>query len=73
MSQASQLSFISSSTGQIVIANTSASTSTTTGALIVTGGVGVGGNLKATEVYDNNKRVTNKATSVAYSMIFGGQ
>ena len=73
MSQASQLSFISSSTGQIVIANTSASTSTTTGALIVTGGVGVGGNLNATAVYDNNKRVTNKATSVAYSMIFGGQ
>jgi hypothetical protein len=45
MSQASQLSFISSSTGQIVIAVTTASVSTTTGALQVAGGVGVGGNI----------------------------
>jgi hypothetical protein len=54
------------------ITTTTNSTSTTTGALVVAGGVGIGGALNATEVYDNNKRVTNKATSVAYSMIFGG-
>ena len=56
----------------LIVNNSTVSTSTTTGALQVAGGVGVGGNLNATAVYDNNKRVTDKATSVAYSMIFGG-
>lgn len=57
----------------LIVNNSTASTSTNTGALTVAGGVGVGGDLNATAVYDNNKRVTNKATGVAYSMIFGGQ
>jgi hypothetical protein len=45
MSQASQLSFISSATGQIVISATTVSNSTTTGALVVSGGVGIGGGI----------------------------
>jgi hypothetical protein len=38
------------------------STSTTTGALVVAGGVGVGGNLYATQLYDNGSRVITAAT-----------
>jgi hypothetical protein len=41
--QASNLSFIDNAQGQITISATTATTSTTTGALIVTGGVGIGG------------------------------
>jgi hypothetical protein len=39
------------------ILDTTASTSTVTGALVVTGGVGIRGNLYATEIYDSNNRV----------------
>ena len=39
------------------ILDTTASTSTATGALTVVGGVGVRGNLYATEIYDSNNRV----------------
>ena len=41
--QASNLSFIENTQGQITISATTATTSTTTGALIVAGGVGIGG------------------------------
>jgi len=43
--QASNLSFIDNTQGQITISATTATTSTTTGALIVAGGVGIGGTL----------------------------
>ena len=39
---------------QLFISGTNLSTSTTTGALTVTGGVGVGGNLYAGALYDNS-------------------
>jgi len=45
MSQASQLSFIDNVAGQITIAATTATTSTSTGALTVAGGAGVGKDL----------------------------
>ena len=41
--QASNLSFIDNTQGQITISATTATTSTTTGALIIAGGVGIGG------------------------------
>jgi len=46
----------------ITLTNTSGSNSTTTGALLIAGGVGVGGNLYATAIYDNNSRVLTQAT-----------
>jgi hypothetical protein len=44
------------------ITSTVTSTSTTTGALTVAGGLGVGGNIYATAMYDNNSRVITSAT-----------
>ena len=49
-------------TSVLAIASTATSTSTTTGALIVTGGVGVGGNIYAGNIYSNGALV---ATGVA--------
>jgi len=45
------------------IANTTASISTTTGALIVAGGAGISGNLNATSITTNNLTTTNTTTS----------
>ena len=44
------------------INNTAQANSTTTGALIVAGGAGIGGNLYAGAVYDNNNRVVTNVT-----------
>jgi len=49
--------------GELVLANSTASTSTTTGALRVAGGAGIGGALYATQVYDNGNRVLTTATT----------
>ena len=76
MSQASQLSFITSSTGQVVIAATTVSNSTVTGALIVAGGVGVagsmfvGGTVTATSFVGALTGTASTATSaaIAYSL-----
>ena len=46
---------------------TNISISTTTGALVVTGGVGVGGSLYATALYDNGQRVITTATIGNYT------
>ena len=48
--------------------STATSTSTTTGAVIISGGVGVGGNLYASAVYDNNARVLTTATVGTYGV-----
>jgi hypothetical protein len=76
MSQASQLSFITSSTGQIVISALTATISTNTGALIVAGGVGVGGSVyvgnrvgfvgttQASVVYQYYNTLTNSLDTV---------
>jgi hypothetical protein len=51
-----------------------ASTGTTTGALIVAGGAGIGGRLYASELYDNNSRVLTQASfgQFGVSNIVGG-
>ena len=46
---------------------TNVSISTTTGALVVSGGVGVGGSLYATELYDSGQRVITTATIGSYT------
>lgn len=43
--------------GGLTLVNTTASSSTSTGALIVSGGAGIGGKLYATELYDSGQRV----------------
>lgn len=44
-------------TGSLLVSSSTPSTSTTTGALVVTGGVGIGRDLRALRVFDNNVRV----------------
>jgi hypothetical protein len=51
------------------ILDTTASTSTLTGALTVVGGVGIRGNLYATEIYDNANRVITSITPSAGTAI----
>jgi hypothetical protein len=51
------------------ILDTTASTSTLTGALTVAGGVGVRGNIYATEIYDNANRVITSITPSAGTAI----
>jgi hypothetical protein len=51
------------------ILDTTESTSTITGALVVTGGVGVRGNIYATEMYDNANRVITSITPSAGTAI----
>jgi hypothetical protein len=53
------------SAGAVLVNSTASATSTTTGALVVTGGVGVGGRLYATELYDNGARVLTSASASA--------
>jgi hypothetical protein len=52
----------STTTAQINITNQTESTSTDTGALIVTGGVGIGGDLNARNVYSNGFLVVTEGT-----------
>ena len=49
--------------GATTLTNSTASTSTSTGALVVTGGAGVGGALYAGSAYDNGNRVVTGLTS----------
>jgi hypothetical protein len=51
------------------VLDTTQSTSTVTGALTVVGGVGIRGNLYATEIYDNNSRVVTSITPSAGTAI----
>jgi len=68
MSQASQLSFVSNNAGQIVIAATTASISTSTGALIVRGGVGIAGDLNVGGViYNSGSPVPSLGQAIATS------
>jgi hypothetical protein len=52
----------------ITLTNTSASSNTQTGALIVTGGIGVGGNLYGNALFDQGSRVVTQATLGSYGV-----
>ena len=63
MTQASQLSLIESSAGVVTISNTNTSVSSTSGALIVAGGVGIAGTLTvAGSVIGGGTRTTSSST-----------
>ena len=53
------------SSGTVTINTTTNATTTATGALIVTGGVGIGGSVYAGNIYDNNNRVVTSVTASA--------
>ena len=58
---------ISNNTSTVL--STATAFSTTTGALIVAGGAGFGGNLYATAIYDNNSRVLTTASLATYGVV----
>ena len=62
----------SATSNVISITNGTASTSTTSGALKITGGLGVGGNVYAAALYDNNSRVLTLDTLGTYSVTYIG-
>ena len=59
-------------TNAINITNATSSTSTASGALKITGGLGVGGNVYAAALYDNNSRVLTLDTLGTYSVTYIG-
>lgn len=62
-------SFGSTTTSTISITNATASTTTNTGALTVAGGIGVGGDIYASDIYDNNRRVITSITPLGSEFI----
>jgi hypothetical protein len=58
-------------TNQILITNITSATSTATGALVVAGGVGIGGRLYASSLYDAGNRVLTTASALVYSIVAG--
>lgn len=58
----------STTTNALSITNITNSDSTVTGALIVAGGVGVGGDLYARNIFDNGSRVVTQATLGSYGL-----
>jgi hypothetical protein len=58
----------STTTNQISIDNITSATSTITGALIVAGGVGIGGNIYANAIYDSGYRVLTTSTLLVNSL-----
>ena len=55
----------------LTLAGTVQASSTASGTLQVRGGVGIGGSLYATEIYDSGNRVLTTATSIVSSIIAG--
>ena len=62
---------VTTSHGNLVAASGTASTTTTTGALVVTGGAGISGNVYAGAVYDNGTRVVSTSTGAGNLTISG--
>ena len=52
----------------LLFTNGTNASSTTTGALVITGGLGVGGNIYASEIYDSDSRVITQATLGNYGV-----
>ena len=65
------LNFGSAAAGRVTVAFNQASSSTTTGALVVAGGVGVAGSIYAGAVYDSGARVASTGKAIAMAMVFG--
>ena len=59
-------------TGAIVLTSSTQATTTTNGALQVTGGAGIGGDLWAKSIYDNGNRVVTSVTVSAGTGMTGG-
>jgi len=59
-------------TGNVTVNSTTAAISNTTGALVVSGGLGVSGNVYAGTIYASGAQLTTRPAVVVYSMIFGG-
>jgi hypothetical protein len=59
--------FSGTTTSQIITSNTTVSTSNTTGALIVSGGAGIQGNVYANAVYSNNALVLTANNYTTYT------
>jgi len=72
--QSNPLSLLFNPNGQATIYDTTASVSTSSGALQVRGGLGVGGSLYAGNIYSNGvllERATSPATPTAQGTVFG--
>ena len=70
MSQASQLSFLQNNDGIVTISTTSASVSTATGALVVRGGAGLGGDLQAGGALFASLRRDVSSSSTAFGVYY---
>jgi hypothetical protein len=65
------LNFGTAAAGRVTVAFNQASSSTTTGALTVAGGLGVAGSIYAGAVYDSGARVASTGKAIAMAMVFG--
>jgi hypothetical protein len=65
------INFGSAAAGRVTVAFNQASSSTSTGALVVAGGVGVAGSIYADAVYDSGARVASTGKAIAMAMVFG--
>ena len=65
------LNFGTAAAGRVTVAFNQASSSTTTGALTVAGGLGVVGNIYAGALYDNGVRPASTGKAIAMAMVFG--
>jgi len=61
-----------STTNQILLLNSSSSTSTVTGALIISGGVGISENLYASQIFEDTKRVLTEINIFTNDGLAGG-
>lgn len=61
----------STTTSIVSIKNTTSATSTNTGALVISGGAGIGGSLYASAIYDAGSRVLTSSTVLVNSIIAG--
>ena len=71
MSISSLLSFLVGNSGSLAVISSATSTSTTTGALVVAGGVGVGGPLYANSVFDSSTKLISDRPRSRRVAIFG--
>jgi hypothetical protein len=65
------INFGSAAAGRVTVAFNQASSSTSTGALVVAGGVGVAGSIYADAIYDNGVRPASTGKAIAMAMVFG--